>query len=129
MSKIVFPILLVVVSGGAAAEWTEIGANQAGTVYADSATIRQAEGMTRMWDLADFKAVQARPYGTPYLSQKTQQEYDCNERRARIVELLRYSDNMGKGEIASSESEPGKWEPVATGTVSEALFGMACGTR
>ncbi len=79
--------------------------------------------------LLDFKSAQSRPYGTPYLSQKTQQEYDCNEGRARTIDLRSYSANMGKGEETYSEAEPGKWEAVAPGTAGAALLELACGKR
>jgi len=71
-------------------EWVEVGDERIVTSYADPASIRRAGNLAKMWDLLDFKAVQARPYGTPYRSQKTQQEYDCKEERARTIQLLRY---------------------------------------
>ena len=129
MRRSVLMTLLLFVSGSADAEWAQVGGNQISTFYADPATIRKAGDMAKMWDLIDFKTVQARPYGTPYLSQKTQQEYDCNERRARIIDLLRYSENMGNGEITHSDSDPGKWEPAPPGSASEALWDLACGKR
>ncbi|MBI3527215.1 MAG: hypothetical protein HY067_04530 [Betaproteobacteria bacterium] len=129
MRRTILMMLLLVVSGGAAAEWVQVGGNESSTSYADPATIRKTGDMVKMWNLLDFKTAQARPYGTPYLSQKTQQEYDCKEGRARIIDLLRYSENMGTGEITSSESDSGKWEPVPPGTVSEALWELACDKR
>jgi len=122
-------MFLVVVSGSAAAEWAQVGANEISTFYADPAGIRNADNPVKMWDLLDFKAAQSRPYGAPYLSQKTLQEYDCKEQRTRKIDLLRYSENMGEGEVASTDSDPGKWEPVPPGTVSRALWEFVCGKR
>ena len=129
MCKTIFLLLLAVVSSGAAAEWVQVGANETITSYADPATIRKEGATVKMRDLCDFKTVQARPYGMPYLSQKMQREYDCTQQRARIIELLHYSENMGQGDITHSDSEPGKWEAVAAGTASKALWEFACGKR
>ena len=129
MPKIILMMLLVVVSGSAAAEWAQVGANETSTFYADPAGIRHADSPVKMWDLLDFRAAQSRPYGAPYLSQKTLQEYDCKEQRTRKIDLLRYSENMGGGEVAYTDSDLGKWEPVPAGAASRALWEFACGKR
>jgi len=129
MAKAVLMMLLAVVSISAAAEWVQIGGNESATAYADRATIEKASNLVRMWDLLDFKAVQARPYGTPYLSQKTLQEYDCKEARARILDVLRYAENMGSGEVARVDSDSDEWKSVRAGSTVAVLREFACGNR
>ena len=129
MPKTILMMLLVVVSGSAAAEWAQVGANETSTFYADPAGIRHADSPVKMWDLLDFRAAQSRPYGAPYWSQKTLREYDCKEQRTRKIDLLRYSENMGEGEVAYTDSDPGNWEPVHPSTVSRALWEFACAQR
>jgi hypothetical protein len=129
MRKAILLILLAVVSRSAAAEWVKVGDEGIVTSYADPATIRRAGNMATMWDMLDFKAVQARPYGTPYMSQKTQQEYDCKEERVRIIHSLRYSDNMARGEEVYADSDPAEWKPVSPGSTIERLLKFACEKR
>jgi hypothetical protein len=100
--------------------------DETSTMYADPATIHRTGEMVNMWTVLDFKAAQARPYGTPYMSQKTQHEYDCKEQRARAIHFLRYSENMGGGEVVPTDSDPEEWKPVATGSVVEKLWQIAC---
>jgi len=119
-------MLLAVVSSSAVAEWLEVSRNETSAVYADLANVDRTGDVAKMWTLLDFKAPQARPYATPYMSQKAQHEYDCKERRARIVHFLRYSENMGGGEVVPTDSEPEEWNPVATGSVVEKLWEIAC---
>jgi hypothetical protein len=126
MRKASLMMLLAIVSSSAVAEWVEVTRSESSTGYLDPATIRRAGDMVKMWYLLDFKAVQARPYGTPYMSQKTQHEYDCKEQRARIIHSLRYSENMGGGEVVPTDSDPEEWNPVATGSVLEKLWEIAC---
>jgi hypothetical protein len=129
MGKALLMGLLAVVSSSAVAKWVEIGGNESATAYADLATIEKAGNLVKMWDLLDFKVVQARPYGTPYRSQKTQQEYDCKEERARILDALRYSENMGGGEEARAESDSDEWKPARPGSTLAMLRAFACGNR
>jgi hypothetical protein len=108
MRKTFLILMSLVANASAAAEWVRVGVNGSTTSYADPATVRKAGNTATMSDLLDFTTAQSRPYGTPYLSQVTQQEYDCTDRRARTIDLRRYSENMAKGENTESESEPGQ---------------------
>jgi len=129
LGKALLTGLLAVVSSSAVAEWVKIGGNESATAYADRATIEKAGNLVKMWDLLDFKVTQARPYGTPYRSQKTRQEYDCKEERARILDVLRYSENMGEGEEARADSDPDEWKPARPGSTLAMLRAFACGNR
>ncbi len=129
MGKALLMGLLAVVSSSAVAKWVEIGGNESATAYADLATIEKAGNLVKMWDLLDFKVVQARPYGTPYRSQKSRQEYDCKEERARILDVLRYAENMGGGEEARADSDPDEWKPARPGSTLAMLRAFACGNR
>lgn len=126
MREGILTLVLAIASSIAAAEWVEVTHDEISAVYADPATIGRAGEVVKMWTLLDFKAAQARPYGTPYMSQKTQHEYDCKAQRARIVDFLRYSENMGGGEAVPTDADPEEWKPVATGSVVEKLWEIAC---
>jgi hypothetical protein len=117
------------VSRSATAEWVKVGDEEIVTSYADPATVRMAGNIATMWDMLDFKAAQARPYGVPYMSQKTQQEYDCKEQRARKINLLRYSDSMAGGEEVNADPDPSEWKPVSPGSTNERLLKFACEKR
>ena len=127
MCKAILMLFLAIVNSSAAAQWVEVGRSETATIYADPATIPKADNMAKMWILSDFQAAQARPYGAPYISQKTQREFDCKEERTRIVYFLRYSENMGAGEVVHSQSDPGAWEPVLPDSTNGVLWKLACG--
>jgi hypothetical protein len=129
MRKSILALLLTVASATAAGEWAKVGESDTNTVYADTATIDKAGNIAKMWHLLDFKSVQSRPYGLPYLSQRTQQEYDCAAMRERTIEYVHYSENMGKGDVTHADSGPGDWKAVSPGTASAARLGLACGKR
>ena len=122
--------MLVVVSSSAMAEWVEITMTYEGTitVYVDPATIRKSGNNVKMWRLADFNSVQEVSTDTKFLSQKSQQEYDCKEEQTRTLYFSWHSENMGRGEIVHLDDEPDQnWSPVAPESANEFLWKFACG--
>lgn len=134
MRKAILMMLLAVVSRSAAAqwegwflpkgnmsEWVVANTNEAITIYADT-------DMAQMWDLTDFRTGGKVLGGDKRsLSFKKEQEYDCNEQRARILYISWHSENMGAGKIIGSDRTPGDWRPVLRGTILERLWTTACG--
>ena len=141
MRKAIVMMLLAIASGSAAAqwegwflpkgnlaEWVVANTNEAVTIYADTATIRKADNMAQMWDLTDFRAGGKLLVGDKRsLSFKKDQEYDCNQQRARILYISWHSENMGAGELIGSDRTPGSWRPMLRGTILERLWTTACG--
>ena len=120
-----FITLLVLSSAPAYAEWVEVGITDEATVYADPETIRRKGDLVKMWYLHDFKTTQT-VLKKSYLSSRSQDEYDCTEDRHRALATTSFSGNMGSGKVRSSYSIKGKWEPVPPGTITQALWKVAC---
>lgn len=120
-------ITILVLSGAQAyAEWVEVGtSNNGATVYVDPDTIRRKGDLVKMWILYDFKATQT-VLNKSYLSSRSQDEYDCTEDRHRALAATSFSGNMGSGNVRSSYSIKGKWEPVPPGGIIQALRKVAC---
>ena len=129
MRKTFLTMLLAIVSSSAVAGWINVGGNEIYIAYADPATIRKSGNMVKMRNLADFKMVQPSDKGKPFMSQKMQSEYDCKEKRTRLLYFTWYSGNMSKGEIVLSGPGPSEWEPVTPLSVNAILWKFACGKR
>ena len=120
-------VLFLLASTSTWAGWSVIGSTGNADVYVDSATIRQQDTLVKMSSLLDFKTIQRAVEG-PYLSQKAQQEYDCEGERYRTLSASFHSGHMGDGQVIFSSDEPQEtWEPVAPGTVGEGFWKIACG--
>jgi hypothetical protein len=129
VSGLLFITLLVLSRPQAHAEWVEIGtSNDEATVYADLDTIRRKGDVANMWSLYDYKAAQT-VLNQSYLSSRSQAEYHCTEDRHRALASTSYSGNMGTGNVRSSYSIKGKWEPVPPGTITHALWKVACNNK
>jgi hypothetical protein len=129
MRKAILMLLLAVVSSSAAGAWVNVGGNEIYTAYADPVTIRKSGTVVKMRNLADFKTVQASDKCKLFMSQKMQSEYDCKEKRTRLLDFTWHSGNMGRGEIVLSGSGPSQWEPVAPLSGNAILWKFACGKR
>ena len=129
MKRLLLITCLLLSSVPAYAEWGEIGTSDNGaTVYADSDTSRRKGDLVTMWTLYDFKAAQT-ILDKPYFSSRSQDEYDCTKDRHRALATTSFSGNMGSGTVRSSYSIKGKWEPVPPGTITQALWKVACGKQ
>jgi len=62
------------------------------------------------------------------LSARLKEEYDCKEKKQRILFMALYSGHMGKDETVEILSEPeGSWQQPLVGGLAEALWKYACG--
>ena len=127
--KKVLVLLLLMVSTNVFAEWTRVGSNDEMTVYVDYGSIKKKGNKVKMWYLFDHKTVQ-KPAGDRYLSSMSRSEYDCEEETKRMLDFYWYSGNMRQGEMVYSQSNiKDEAESIVPGSISEALFKIACGKK
>jgi hypothetical protein len=135
MKKIILAVLLMllaVVSSNAIAEWVKVTPdtdNNTQISYADPATIRKKGNMVKMWGLIDYKAARIDFTGMTYMSLQEQSEYDCEEDQVRILYFSFHSENMGRGKLLFSNSDPQKWQPAPPGSPADEMWKIACGKR
>jgi len=130
MKRLIVMTLLVLSSSPAYAEWVKVSdSDEAGkTVYVDPATIRRNSNLVTMWQFYDYKTVQT-VGGIRFLTVKEQWEFDCAEERRRVLALTEFSGNMGSGTVVYTNSEVGKWQPVAPSSIGQLLWKFACGKK
>jgi hypothetical protein len=104
------------------------------TVYVDPDTIRREGNLVTIWQLIDFKWMQGNqgmgPLGFgPHrsFSTKTRKQFDCAERRLRLLAFTEFSRHMGTGISANGYVDKDNWLPVEPESISQALWEMACG--
>ena len=130
MKRLIVITLLVLSSSPAYADWVKVSdSDEAGmTVYVDPATIRRNRNLVKMWQFYDYKTVQT-VAGIGFLTVKEQWEFDCAEERRRVLALTEFSGNMGSGTVVYTNSEVGKWQPVAPSSIGQLLWKFACGKK
>ncbi|HEV8620633.1 MAG TPA: surface-adhesin E family protein [Nitrospiraceae bacterium] len=78
------------------------------TVYVDPDTIRRVRNLVTLWQLIDFKGMQGNAGMGPlvfgphrFLSTKTHKQFDCAEKRLRLLAFTEFSRRMGTGIAAN----------------------------
>ena len=128
---ILVTVLLVLSSGPVYAEWVEVASSEnAGgyTVYVDPDTLRRTGDLVKLWVLFDYKTMQ-KPASLSYLSSRTQKQYDCTEEVDRRLEFTWFSANMSSGNVMYTNSDEGKWRPIAPGSIGQTLWKAACANK
>ena len=98
------------------------------TVYVDPDTISREGNLVTMWQLVDFKWMQGNPRGpTRFLSTETHKQFDCAEKRLRLLAFTAFSRHMGTGIPADGYVDTGNWLPVEPDSINQALWEVACG--
>jgi hypothetical protein len=110
-------------SGSAIAEWAEAGRNKDSIVYYDPATIRMSGSKVIIWSLHDYKTARGQ---VEYRSVTLESEYDCIKKQSRRLFLSFYQKNMGTGTTIRKDIAPRSWLPIATGTIKESMWKIAC---
>jgi hypothetical protein len=105
MRNILLLILWLAVSTNAPAAWTKASESEAGTGYVDRATITRSGDNVTMWELTDCKVVPDR--GNPYKSVKRQFEFDCKDKRIRVLSSSACAGNMASGRTVTTAAEAG----------------------
>ena len=116
--------------GQAQAEWVDIGGKvQDGLtiyrVYVDPDNIQRNGDVVTLWALFDYTTIQS-IVGGPWLSSKAQRQFDCAEKRIRLLGYMTFTGNMGSGESVFSNSQETKWEPIAPDSIDRKLWEVAC---
>lgn len=125
--KVALLCLLTLNSANALAEWQSLGGNEDETAYVDSAVPRDSNRV-RMWGLFDLQ--QPRSFdGKPYLSMKIQREYQCRDKKSRIVAQSVHAGNMGTGELIYRSNVHHKWTVVQADSVEAMLWNIACTSK
>ena len=120
--------LLLLTVGPAHGEWvvvdTIVISNS--TVYADLSTIPREGNLVKMWALFDYKT-ERRLHGGPLaLSLINQYEYDCAEKRQRLLRNMWFSGHMGSGEVVHQFADDLPWGPVVPEGPEHSLWTAAC---
>jgi len=131
-TRVIASCLLVLLSGGARADWTAVGqANEIYAAFADTATIRRHGNLVSMQSLYDFRRQDFTPEGRGLYSTAVLREYDCAGRRVRLLSAIDFAGHMCEGAAVSTSNGniPRRWEAVVAGGIDEAYFTVACGKK
>lgn len=123
--------LLVLNRGSADAEWKEVERSDVvpglQTVYVDPETVQREGSLVTLWQLTDYKWRQGDMIGSRrFLSTKTRKQFDCAEKRVRLLAFTDFLGHMGTGTPADGYVSHA-WFSVQPESLDQALWELACG--
>ena len=97
-------------------------------LYIEPDTLRREGNLATLWQLIDFKWMQGSARGpTRFLSTKTHKQFNCAEKRLRLLAFTEFSHPMGTGISADGYVDKDNWLPVERESINQALWEVACG--
>jgi surface-adhesin protein E len=98
------------------------------TVYVNPDTIRREGNLVTMWQLIDFNWMKGNGRGAQrFFSTKTHKQFDCEEKRLRLLAFTEFSQHMGTGISDDGYVDKDHWLLVEPESINQALWEMACG--
>jgi len=104
------------------------------TVYIDPDSIRREGNMVTMWQLIDFKWMQGNAglgrlgFGPHrFLSTKTHKQFDCVEKRLRLLAYMEFLRHMGTDRRNNGYVDKDNWLPIEPDSINQALWEVVCG--
>lgn len=97
-------------------------------LYVEPETIRREGNLVTVWQLLDFRWMQGSARGpTRFSSTKTHKQFDCTEKRLRLLAFTEFSHQMGNGRSTDGYVDKEKWLPVEQDSINYALWELVCG--
>ena len=122
-----FALLLALWCAGAEADWTPVGqGDYIASAYADRDSIRRNGSMASMSGMYDFRRQDFTPEGRGLFSTVVLREYDCAQRRVRLLSSIDFAGQMGTGGAVDTSARVGRWEDIVPGALDEAFWNIAC---
>ncbi len=125
--------LLVLSHGPVYAEWVAVEKDYLlpgkQTVYVHPHTMAREGNLVTLWQLTDFVWMQGGPRATPrFLSTTTHKQFDCAEKRLRLLSFTEFSHRMGIGIADDGYVDQDTWLLVEPESLNHALWEVACNT-
>lgn len=97
-----------------ASQWKKFFEIDSAVFWVDPIHVQKEGNRIRVWELLDMKKL-----SDPRVkSMRAQIEYDCKEKRSRMLYLSNHSEQMAEGETLGENNDPdsGKWSSIPPGT-------------
>ncbi len=128
--KKMLPWMLLLTAATAAADWLKVQGqlHDSFDQFIELKTVRQTgpmNTMRRVWEVRNFNVVKA----DGVVSVKSQVEYDCKDRRFRVLEEGFFSDHWAKGDKLATrvnDVQPGAWSGIGKRSLRENIFNTVC---
>ena len=103
------------------------------TVYVDTNSIIRNGHVVVVQQLMDYRWMQGNAgfgrFGAGphrFFSTVTRKEFDCTEKRMRLLAFTEFSHHMGAGQPQDGYVDQSRWLPIEPASLNEGLWKIAC---
>jgi hypothetical protein len=130
MKKLILALTLLAVSSSAMAEWIAVYGDGNSISYVDPALISKKGDIASLTSLGDFTEY-SRFMSIKFASVKTEREFDCKNKKYRIIGYTTFAGHMGKGSVVSQNTDSlSSWSrEVEAHSDSKDLLDIACANK
>tara|TARA_B100000989_G_C19355512_1_gene390967 strand:+ start:330 stop:743 length:414 start_codon:yes stop_codon:yes gene_type:complete len=93
VTKFFISIVLLLISYPCHSKWLKIREGKIFSEYIETDSAKKQNGIIYMWNMLDY----SKPINNNILSKKYYSKYDCSEMKYKIISIIEYETNMGKG--------------------------------
>ena len=93
MKKLLYIIIFFLISFPCYSRWEKVHEDNIFAEYCEVDTVKKIDNIIYVWSLIDYKKVQK----NGNLSTKYYSMYDCNNMRYKVLSVIEYKTNMGRG--------------------------------
>lgn len=115
-------LALLLVTGSAWAGWVQVSESDEVDFYIDPATIRKDGNFRAAWEIQNLK----RRDENGEFSRRIRKEYDCKQRRSKILSFSLHSEPMAGGTVLINSKLSSTWEAIPPGTPVETALEIVC---
>ena len=117
------PILLIFLGFAAHADWQLVHTDAtAARFFVDKDNLHIINGYRRAWVLNDL----GKPNGQGTASFRSVEEYDCEQRQARVMQIHAMSGPMATGNLVARRCGNGQWLKAESDTIDAHLMDAVC---
>ena len=97
------------------------------SLYAHPSSAHTLGEMVHMWSVIDYKLPQTSPKtAKSFLSEKSEEEFNCRGRQYRTITYALHSAHMGLGDEVFISHKASDWAPIEPNSEIELLMKSAC---
>lgn len=118
----------LLVSGGvsvASADWVEVPAGEGMKKYVQLGLQAREDQVIRVNELLNFEAPVLFS-GVPIASILWQGEYQCEQRKTRVVAYAGFAGPMAQGPLKLTGQEPVAWAAIPSGSLASKVWALLC---
>lgn len=127
-SRLLYFALTLAFSSPCFSKWTILREGDGYIKYYDIDTVKKIDSIIQIWTMKDFK----KPQKNGNLSTKYFMKYDCNLKRYKILSIIEYETNMGRGrkftykKNISNELEEINWTHTKSNSEEDDSLRLLC---